>query len=208
MANRPTPLTSTSLLARLRQDATDQAAWSEFVRRYGGPIYRWCRQWHLQETDAEDVTQTVLVKLSEKMRTFTYDPARSFRAYLKTLARYAWCDFVAQRNQPGAASGGSGVLRALEAVEAGDDLVHRVNEHFDQELLEEAQVRVQQRVQPHTWEAFRLTALEGLSGADAAAQLGLKVAVVFKAKSKVQKMLQEEVARLEEPGVPGHGSEK
>jgi RNA polymerase sigma factor (sigma-70 family) len=198
MAKSPTPRTSTSLLGRLRQDATDQAAWSEFVRRYGGPIYRWCRQWHLQEADAQDVTQTVLVKLSQKLRTFTYDPARSFRAYLKTLARYAWCDFLAERKQPGAGTGATEVLRALEAVQAGDDLVQRLNEHFDQEVLEEAQARVQQRVEPHTWEAFRLTAMERLSGARAAAQLGLKVATVFKAKSKVQKMLQEEVARLED----------
>jgi RNA polymerase sigma-70 factor (ECF subfamily) len=32
-----------------------------------------------------------------------------------------------------------------------------------------------------------------------ATKLGLKIATVFKAKSKVQKMLQEEVARLEGP---------
>jgi RNA polymerase sigma-70 factor (ECF subfamily) len=206
MASSTTPLTSASLLARLRQDAPDQAAWSEFVRRYGGPIYRWCRKWHLQEADAQDVTQTVLVKLSEKMRTFTYDPARSFRGYLKTLVRYAWCDFLAQRQRPGGGSGDSAVLRALEAVEAGDDLVQRLNEQFDQELLEEAQARVRRRVEPHTWEAFRLTAVERLSGAAAAAQLALNVATVFKAKSKVQKMLQAEIARLEEPAATGHGA--
>jgi RNA polymerase sigma-70 factor (ECF subfamily) len=72
-------------------------------------------------------------------------------------------------------------------------------EQFDQGLLAEAQDRVRQRVEAHTWEAFRLTALEGRFGADAAAQLGLKAATVFKAKSKVQKMLKEEIARLEQP---------
>jgi RNA polymerase sigma-70 factor (ECF subfamily) len=56
---------------------------------------------------------------------------------------------------------------------------------------------VRRRVEPHTWEAFRLTAVEGMSGAEAAARLGLKVATVFKAKSKVRAMLQEEVARME-----------
>ena len=198
MAGNSIPRTSASLLVRLRQEATDQAAWSEFVRRYGEPIYRWCRQWHLQEADAQDVTQTVLLKLSAKLRTFSYDPARSFRAYLKTLARYAWCDFLEQRKQPGAGSGDSAVLQALQGVEAGDDLVHRLNDEFDQELLAEARDRVQQRVEPHTWEAFRLTALEALSGAEVATRLGLKVATVFKAKSKVQQMLREEVARLEE----------
>jgi RNA polymerase sigma-70 factor (ECF subfamily) len=90
-------------------------------------------------------------------------------------------------------------LGLLETVEAGDDLVQRLDEQFDQEVLAEAQTRVQQRVEPHTWEAFRLTALEGLSGAEAATRLALNVATVFKAKSKVQKMLQEEVAWLEGP---------
>jgi len=37
------------------------------------------------------------------------------------------------------------------------------------------------------------------SGADVAAALGMKVATVFVARSKVQKMLQEEIRKLEEP---------
>jgi RNA polymerase sigma-70 factor (ECF subfamily) len=191
--------TSATLLGQLREANAEQAAWAEFVRRYGPLIERWCRHWRLQEADAQEVTQAVLVELAAKMRTFTYDPARSFRAYLKTLARYAWCDFLAACRKPGGGSGDSAVLQALAAVEAGDDLVQRLNEQFDQELLAEAQTRVQQRVEPHTWEAFVLTAVEGLSGAEVAGRLGLKVATVFKAKSKVQKMLQDEVARLEEP---------
>jgi RNA polymerase sigma-70 factor (ECF subfamily) len=200
MAGEPATRTSASLLGRLRQGGSDQAAWEEFVRRYAQQIYRWCRKWQLQEADAQDVTQTVLLKLAEKMRTFTYDPARSFRAYLKTLTHYAWCDFLQARKRPGAGGGGSQVLQMLETIEARDDLVQHLNREFDQELLEEATARVRRRVQPHTWEAFRLTALEGLSGAAAAEQLGLNVATVFKAKSKVQKMLQEEVHSLEEPG--------
>jgi RNA polymerase sigma-70 factor (ECF subfamily) len=133
------------------------------------------------------------------MRTFPYDPARSFRAYLKTLARYAWCDFLEASKQPGVGAGGSDVLNLLGTVETGDDLMQGLNEQFDLELLAEAQERVRQRVKAPTWEAFRLTALEGRSGADVAAELGLKVATVYKAKSKVQRMLQEELARLERP---------
>jgi RNA polymerase sigma-70 factor (ECF subfamily) len=199
MAHDFSAQTSTTLLGRLRHDPTDQAAWAEFVRRYGPQVYRWCRRWRLQEADAQDVTQAVLAKLAAKMRTFTYDPAQSFRAYLKTLARYAWCDFLEAGKQPGGGCGGSDVLQLLETVEAGDDLMQTLNEQFDQELLAEAQSRVRQRVEPHTWEAFQLTAVEGLSGAEVGSRLGMKVATVFKAKSKVQQMLQEEVARLEQP---------
>jgi RNA polymerase sigma-70 factor (ECF subfamily) len=199
MTSGSAPATSIALLERLRQQLADQAAWAEFVRRYGPLVYRWCRRWHLQEADAQDVTPAVLAKLAEKMKSFRYDATKSFRAYLKTLARYTWCDFLKDCNKPSAATGDSDVLRALEAVEAGEDLVQRLNEQFDQEVLAEAQARVQQRVEAHTWEAFRLTAVEGLSGATAAARLGMKVTTVFKAKSKVQKMLQEEIARQQQP---------
>jgi RNA polymerase sigma factor (sigma-70 family) len=199
MTGNSAPATSITLLDRLRQEPADQAAWAEFVRRYGPHLYRWCRRWGLQEADAQDVTQAVLARLAAKMNSFRYDPAGSFRAYLKTLARYAWCDFLEGRRQPDAGKGGSDVLELLASVEAGDDLVQRLNEQFDQELLVEAQARVRQRVEPHTWEAFRLTAVEGQSGTEAGSRLGMKVATVFKAKSKVQQMLQEEVARLEQP---------
>jgi RNA polymerase sigma-70 factor (ECF subfamily) len=197
VSGQPVPATSITLLERLRQQPADQAAWAELVRRYGPLVYRWARRWHLQESDAQDVTQAVLVRLAEKMHSFHYDPSGSFRAYLKTLARFAWLDFLQTRKQPGAGSGGSEVLELLASVEAGDDLAQQLHEVFDAEVLAEAQVRVQGRVEPHTWEAFRLTALEGLSGAEAAGRLGMKVATVYKAKSKVQQMLQEEVARLE-----------
>ncbi len=191
--------TSPSLLGRLRQSPADEAAWGEFVDRYGPRIYAWCRHWRLQEADAQDVTQAVLVRLAQKMRTFDYDPARSFRAWLKTLARHAWDDLRQghRRHAPGA--GGSEVLEGLHALEAREDLVERLQDEFDQELLGEAMARVRLRVQPHTWEAFRLTAQEGLSGAEAAERLGIKVATVFVARNKVQNMLRDEIRRLEGP---------
>ena len=199
MQNSSVPRTSLSLLGRLRKESVDQDAWGEFVRRYGPHIYRWCRKWKLQEADAQDVTQAVLVKLVQKMRTFEYDPTRRFRGYLKTLTHYAWCDFLEGRQRAAAGSGDTQVLEALQTIEARDDLVEHLNHEFDQEILQEAMTRVQERVERRTWDAFCLTALEGLSGAAAAERLAMKVGTVFKAKSKVQKMLQDEISKLEEP---------
>jgi RNA polymerase sigma-70 factor (ECF subfamily) len=187
------------MLAKLRQDPTDQAAWSEFVRCYGPWIYRWCRQWRLPEADAQDVTQNVLLVLAKQMRTFDYDPALSFRGWLKTVTHHAWNRYVANRGRPGRGSGDSAVLELLQNVAAGDDLAKQLQDGFDREFLQEAMVRVQKRVAPHTWDAFRLTALEGLSGAEAAAQLDVKVATIFVYRGRVQRMLQEELALLEKP---------
>jgi RNA polymerase sigma-70 factor (ECF subfamily) len=190
-------LTSATLLGRLRQVPTDQAAWAEFTERYGRKIYGWCRQWNLQAADAEDVTQIVLLKLAAKMQTFLYDPAKSFRAWLKTVTRNAWNDYWAGRSGV-AATGGSQAVELLQTVEAREDLVRRLDEEFDRELLEEATARVRSRVRPKTWEAFERTALQGQSGAEAAKELGMKVATVFVARSKVQAMLQEELRKLDD----------
>ena len=189
--------TSPTLLMRLRRTPADEGAWQEFCRRYGKQILLWCRQWHLQEADAQDVTQTVLLTLVERMRNFDYDPAGSFRGWLRTVTLNAWRKLAAGRHRAGAGSGDSVVDRLLQTEAARDDLVAKLEEEFDRELLEQATLRVRLRVEPHTWDAFRLMALEGLSGAEAAARLGMKVAAVFVAKGRVQKMLREEIDLLE-----------
>lgn len=197
MHGNPESRTSASLLARLRLAPADQTAWAEFVDRYGRKVYGWCRHWGLQEADAQDVTQDVLVRLADKMREFAYDPARSFRAWLKTIARHAVSDFCTARGRAGA-SGGSRAAEMLQSIEAREDLVRQLEEEFDREVLEEATARVRARVTPRSWRVFELTAFEGRSGVETAEALGMTVAAVFVAKCRVQKLLQEEVRRLED----------
>jgi RNA polymerase sigma-70 factor (ECF subfamily) len=197
MAYGTLPTTRVTLLTQLRQHPSDQAGWHEFVERYGRHIYRWCRQWKLQDADAEDVTQDILVKLTQKLRAFAYDPSRSFRGWLKTVAHHAWRDFEESRRRAHRAAGDSRVGELMLTLEAREDLAQTLEDAFDLELVEAAKVRVRLRVAPHTWEAFRLMTLEGLPVAEVAARVQLQVAMVYVAKSKVQKMLQEEIRKLE-----------
>ena len=197
MEARSASQTRMSLLSRLRKDPGDASAWDEFAGRYGPKIRSWCRRWGLQEADTEDVTQTVLLHLATKLRGFIYDPSGSFRAWLKTLTRHAWSDFLVDRQRTVQGAGGSGMFQVLLTAEASNDLEQRMEAAFDLELLELATKRVRERVEPHTWEAFQLTAVDGLSGAEVAARLGMPVASVYKAKSNVHKMLQQVIAQLE-----------
>jgi len=190
--------TRITLLLRLRRDPGDAEAWTEFVGHYEGKILGWCRAWHLQEADARDVAQAVLLKLAVRMRDFTYDPDKSFRAWLKTVTRHAWLAFREQQGKLGQGSGDTRVLEQLYSVAAGDDLVKRLEEGFDHELLVEAVRRVRLRVEPRTWEAFRLTVEEGQSGAAASARIGMRVSQVYVAKRRVQQMLRDEVRGLEQ----------
>ncbi|HJZ56324.1 MAG TPA: RNA polymerase sigma factor [Gemmataceae bacterium] len=163
-------------------------------------MYRWCTRRGLQDTDAQDVTQQVLLKLAGKLPTFAYDPARSFRSWLRTLTHHAWADFLSERD--GAASGHPTAWAALTTAGARDDLLRRIEDEFDLELLEQAAARVRERVEPATWEAFRLTALEGVPAAEAARRLGKQVATVYVLRSNVQKLLRAAVAELAEAGGP------
>jgi RNA polymerase sigma factor (sigma-70 family) len=183
--------TSATLLRRLR-DPADREAWAAFADSYGRRIYAWCRRWQLQEADAEDVTQGLLIKIPTKMRSFTYDPAvGSFRAWLKTVVRHALGDFVRSQERLGKTS-----YAPLESVEAEHDLLKELDDRFERELLEEAMARIQLRVSRATWEAFRLTAIELQSGKEAASALQIPVAHVYVYKQRVQDMLKEEIRKL------------
>jgi RNA polymerase sigma factor (sigma-70 family) len=190
--------TSITLLELLRQSPRDLGAWDRFVRRYRPKIYAWCREWGLQEADAEDVAQEVLVKLTQRMASFRYDPSRCFRAWLKTITQHAWSDLVSSRYR----ASEDRTHSMLTSLEARADLEKRIEETFDRELLDQAMRNVQERVAPQTWSAFRLTAIDGRAGAEASRLLEMPVASIFVAKHRVQKMLRKEIARLEEAGEP------
>jgi RNA polymerase sigma-70 factor (ECF subfamily) len=186
------PTTRTTLLHRLRHHPTDEAAWREFVDRYGKQIYTWCRRWHLQDADAHDVTQTVLLKLARRMQTFEYDPKQSFRAWLRTVTHRALQDYLTDRTPLSAAR------ESLDGLESQEDLLARLERVFDLELLEAGRLRVRLRVQSQTWRAYELTAEQQVPAVEAARQLGMAITAVYAAKSHVLKMLQEEIAELEE----------
>ena len=51
-----------SLFSRLGREDESTAAWEEFVRIYSPQVLRWCRSYGLQESDAADICQDVLVR--------------------------------------------------------------------------------------------------------------------------------------------------
>lgn len=77
------------MLSRLR-DLGDHVAWSQFDERYRDLILRYCRRKGLQQSDAEDVRQIVMLNLAKQLRTFQYDSLKGrFRDYLGMVVRNA-----------------------------------------------------------------------------------------------------------------------
>jgi len=185
-----------SLLGRLGQEGDSAAAWEEFVRIYSPQVLRWCRAHGLQDSDAADVCQDVLVRFWKQAASFQYDPTRRFRGYLRQVLNSALAGWSAKRRseKPLGTAGADGILDSLPARE---DLFARIEQAYDTELLALAMREVRPRVSPHTWRAFEMLALERRRGKEVADTLGISVDSAYAARHNVQKMIRETVARLE-----------
>jgi len=203
MSTNPISNTQTSytLLTRIR-DVSDQQAWEEFVECYAPKIFLWCRRFHLQESDAADITQEVLVKLVSAMQSFVYDPVRgSFRGWLKTITTNAVRDLGRTWKRDQRTHGDvrlAPLLESLEDPEAVRALEEVIEGGHRQQVLQEAETQVALRVQSRTWKAYQLTAVEERPAAQVARDLQMRISEVYVAKSRVMKMLRETIIRLED----------
>jgi RNA polymerase sigma-70 factor (ECF subfamily) len=193
MTTNPDKDTSLTLMMRVQQDPADPGAWDEFVQKYHPMIRAWCLKWGAQGCDADDVAQQVLMKLLSAMKTYKCESTASFRGWLKTVTHNAWIDFV---RRAGTRQAPDWIRSLADSHDALQDLEQRMEAAYERELLELAIHRVEPRVKESTWEAFRLTSIENLSGAEAAGSLGRPVSSIFVAKHRVLRMLEEEVRIL------------
>src|ERR1700722_3362463 len=92
--------TSASLLQQIRVESRADS-WERFVRLYTPLLLYWARRRGLQDTDAADLVQDVLIVLVRKLPEFQYQPGRSFRGWLRTVLMNKWRD----RRRPAATAG-------------------------------------------------------------------------------------------------------
>lgn len=195
--------TRVSMFVRLRDN--QEQAWQEFVQRYGPMIAAWGLRHSLDEAEAADLTQSVLLKLVQVMRKSKFDPDKgSFRSWLKTVTNNAVRDLQRTWNRPGRGSGAptQDLLLSLEDPKAFERLNQCIDAQYERWVLQEAEQLVQKRVRDFTWKAYEMTAIQQLSPAEVAKSLNMSVSEVYVAKSRVIKLLKEEVARWEQSERP------
>lgn len=173
--------THTTLLARLGS-GQDQAAWIEFVARYGELIRGFCLRRGLQPADCEDVQQEVLMSLSKSMPGFQYDPSKGlFRSYLKTVVVHAILK-KSRQNTP---------HHSLPDSESSPDAPdeQQWEQEWRQYHLRLAMRTIDAEFNPNDRRAFALYALDGKDVAAVARELEVSQDVVYQAKSRVLKRL-------------------
>jgi RNA polymerase sigma-70 factor (ECF subfamily) len=181
------PPTRASLLLRLR-DPQDGAAWQDFVDLYVPVVYGYARKQGLQDADAADLTQDVLCAVAGAVGRLEYDPQRgSFRNWLFTVVRRKLSNRRrARRAGPcGGDFDGQQLLEEWPAPEAAAEW----DAEWEQQVFAWACEQVRRDVPAATWQAFWRTVVEGQPGKQVAADLGLTLAAVYHARSRVRARL-------------------
>jgi len=191
------PITRPSLLVRIR-DTGDAEAWRQFVELYAPVIHGFYRKRGLQDADAADLTQVVLQTVSVEAGRLKYDPVRgSFRSWLFTIARNEHYDFIARRKRTPGAGDDASPSQRIDDIPAREEEAAQWEREYERRVYAWAAERVCRCVDDTTWEAFKLTAMEGKSGTEAADALGMSLGAVYVAKSRVLARLRREVERME-----------
>ena len=205
MGNLDSRQTPPSLLLRLR-DVEDAAAWQTFVDVYAPLIYRYCRRHRLQDADATDVTQEVLTQVARSIRTFEYQPeaAAAFAtgsARSHAIACAASCRKRDGRCGPGRRRCGRGPRRGRRARGG-----HRLDGPIQRAPAAGGPGCIRPHFEETTWQTFQEVWLHDRPVAAVAEEVGIAVASVYVAKSRVLKRsAQEEILLLAED-VPVSGS--
>jgi RNA polymerase sigma-70 factor (ECF subfamily) len=188
--------TSSSLLSRARNN--DPAAWRRLSQLYGPLVYGWVRRAGLAEHDAADVVQDVFQTLFASLDRFA--PGQSsdqFRSWLWTIAHRRACDlFRRGKGQPAGVGGTEAQLRLQQLADEPPGEDSDATHSARAEIVRRALELVRPEFADHTWRACMLTALDGRSSADVAAELEMSVGAVYVARSRVLKRVRAELEGL------------
>jgi RNA polymerase sigma factor (sigma-70 family) len=190
--------TNPTLLNRLG-DWRDHEAWVDFVTRYDPVIRSSSRQYRLDAESTEELCQRVWIDLARRMRTYRYDPGKTFRGWLRRLCQSRAIDLLRKKKAIRAESLEDQPAGSLwEDARAGfeDDECAALERPALLRQAEEVQTGVRRRVDERTWQVFWNIAILGQSVREASEAAGISYYAAFAAQKRVGRMLREEGQRL------------
>ena len=191
------PETSASLIAAI-QDRSNADAWHEFEQIYRPVIFRVARAKGLQNADAFDLVQQVLVSVAMAIPRYE---ARSngppFRNWLSRITHNAILKAVTRKPRD-QARGGPHIIGILDEIKAPDAATQSLIQlEYRREIFRVAAHQARSEVQPATWLAFESTVVDGQSIERTAKVLNVSVGNVYAARSRVMKRLRKIVREMD-----------
>ena len=192
------PDTRASLLLQL-QVGDDHEIWQEFVTIYRPIIYRLARKRGMQDADAQDLAQQVLLSIVGSIERWQKtDESVRFRHWLRRVAKNAICNALTRRPHDRAV-GGTSIQAFLESQCVVDDkFENEVELEYRRELFLRAASTVRRDVAAETWEVFQLAVIEGVPIEEIAARMSKSVGAAYAARGRVMNRLRRLVEKMEQ----------
>ncbi len=191
------PDTRDSLLMRVA-NPSDQCAWEQFARIYRPVVYNVARMRGLQDADAQDVAQQVLVAVARTLSTWKRrDESTLFRHWLCRIARNTTINMLTRQPLDRAVGGVDSKAERETEQRAVGGLDSQIEREYRRQICRQAAEIVRSRADAVTWQAFALTMIDGLTIAEAAGQLDRSEAVIYAARSRIMRRLKDTVKELE-----------
>jgi RNA polymerase sigma factor (sigma-70 family) len=189
--------TSISLLDRACGESGTES-WERLASIYTPLLRVWMRKFQLQDSDAEDIVQEVLLTVSRELLSFEHTGRTgAFRSWLRTILTHRVKSFWKSRNRGPNAKGGSSLLEQLHELEDETSNASRIwDAQHDEHVLARLLEQIRPRFQETTWDAFRRQMYRNEKGRDVARELGISLKAVQLAKSRVLNALRVEAAGL------------
>lgn len=187
--------TATSFVLRLSQ--SEPQAWEDFAVHYSRMMRKWMKPWKIPADDIDDILQDTYLRVLGNVQSFRHQGPGTFRTWLKRLSRSCWLKVVEQ------SAFRQNILLDVEATLSEETMLsidREIDILIEREFLHCAVERTRRRVSKLIWEAYRITALDGKAGEEAASQLGVSLDVIYKSKSRFMERLKEELYELESRG--------
>ena len=192
-----TPRTRPSLLLRLRGER-DERAWAEFLSLYEPLILRLMRRRGLQESDARDTTQQVLLRISRAIERYQPDGAQaSFRRWLFRVARNVVVTFLMRKSKQPESLDEQHLAELFESTLPSSSESDLFDQEYQQQVLAWATEQVRREFRDTTWRAFVETNINGRPIAEVAAELNLSPGSVYVARSRIIARLRTKVEEFE-----------
>lgn len=185
--------TSLSLLYRL-QGSPESEAWNRLVELYAPLIRAWLRRYKVQNCDAEDLLQEVLLAVSKDLGKFEHGgQPGAFRGWLKAILVNRLRKFWRARDRRPQARGDSDVHARIAQLDDPASAISQIwNREHDQYVLRQLLALAEPHFEQNTWKAFCRVALDGLKPDAVAEELKMSLNAVFLAKSRVLRRLRQE----------------
>ncbi len=186
----PEPITRLSLLVRMK-NARDDDAWGDFMAVYEPVIYAMTRRRGLQDADAREIVQEVLLAVSQSIENFDTSADGTFRGWLSRITRNATIDRLRRLAARRESVDGSGVAKQLDHQAAMQLIETEFDTDRRRQLFRWAAAQVRQRTGETNWMAFWKSSVDGEPIASVARDLGIDEGAVYVARCRIIRRIRE-----------------